>query len=126
EPIDARPVSRIERLVVWCRRKPAAAALLAVTAAALLAVLTGTFAFAVLQGEAATEERRLRKDAERLQGEAEHANRLAQARRRAARAAGVREDLGHANRPASVDAWRPQEPHQRHLLFPRWALAGHR
>src|SRR5262249_20764001 len=79
EPIDARPVSRIERLVVWCRRRPAAAALVAVTAAALLAVFTGTFAFAVLQSEAATEERWLRKDAERLQREAETANRVAPA-----------------------------------------------
>ncbi len=38
EPIHARPVSRPERLALWCRRKPALAAL---TAALMMTALTG-------------------------------------------------------------------------------------
>jgi WD40 repeat protein len=80
EAITARPVSRIERALIWCRRKPTAAALLAVSAAAVLAIFTGTLAFAILQSEQAEEERHLRKEAERLQHEAEKSDRLAQER----------------------------------------------
>jgi WD40 repeat protein/tRNA A-37 threonylcarbamoyl transferase component Bud32 len=80
EPIAARPLGRFERALVWCRRKPATAALLAVSAAALMALVCGVFAFAVMQRESATEERRLRAEAERQQAEAEAARRLAQER----------------------------------------------
>jgi WD40 repeat protein len=80
EPITARPLGRVERALVWCRRKPTQAALLAVSAAALVALVCGVFAFAVLQGKSATEERRLRAAAERQQQEAEVARRLAQER----------------------------------------------
>src|SRR5262249_11957562 len=41
EPIEARPVGRLERGVKWVRRRPALAAMLAVSAAALLALLVG-------------------------------------------------------------------------------------
>jgi WD40 repeat protein/Flp pilus assembly protein TadD len=39
EPIQARPVGRVERAVRWARRRPAAAALLAVSGVALLALV---------------------------------------------------------------------------------------
>jgi hypothetical protein len=39
EPIRARPVGRVERLAKWVRRRPALAALLAVSAAALLGMV---------------------------------------------------------------------------------------
>jgi WD40 repeat protein/tRNA A-37 threonylcarbamoyl transferase component Bud32 len=80
EPIAARPLGRIERAVVWCRRRPTQAALLAVSLAALVALVCGVFAFALVQGESVTEERRLRAAAERQQIEAEAARRLAQER----------------------------------------------
>jgi WD40 repeat protein/tRNA A-37 threonylcarbamoyl transferase component Bud32 len=80
EPITARPLGRIARALVWCRRKPTLAALLAVSAAALVALVCGVFAFAVMQGESASEERRLRSEAERQKTEAETARRLAQER----------------------------------------------
>src|SRR5262249_52852797 len=80
EPIAARPLGRVERALVWARRKPAAAALLGVSLAALLAVVSGAVAFAVLQGEAAREERALRKNAEELRRQAEAAELLAQQR----------------------------------------------
>src|SRR5262249_28266238 len=41
EPIQARPVGRLERAGKWVRRRPAVAALLAVSAASLLALLAG-------------------------------------------------------------------------------------
>jgi WD40 repeat protein/tRNA A-37 threonylcarbamoyl transferase component Bud32 len=80
EPITARPLSRLQRAVVWCRRKPTAAALVGVSAAALLAVLSAAVAFGVRENEAAHEERTLRQAAQRLQMEAEHASELAQKR----------------------------------------------
>jgi WD40 repeat protein/serine/threonine protein kinase len=80
EPITARPLGRIARALVWCRRKPTLAALLAVSAAALVAMVCGVFAFAVMQRESASEERRLRGEAERQKTEAETARRLAQDR----------------------------------------------
>jgi eukaryotic-like serine/threonine-protein kinase len=80
EPINARPLSRLQRAVVWCRRQPTAAALVGVSLAALLAVLSAAVAFGVLENEAAREERGLRQQAQRLQIEAEQANKLAQKR----------------------------------------------
>src|SRR5262249_14141599 len=49
EPIEARPAGRLERGVKWARRRPALAALLAVSAAALLAMLVGGWAAALAQ-----------------------------------------------------------------------------
>src|SRR5262249_30906345 len=64
EPITARRLGRLGRSLKWCRRKPAAAALLAVSAAAVLALLLGLVAFSMLQGRRAAEERALREEAE--------------------------------------------------------------
>jgi WD40 repeat protein/serine/threonine protein kinase len=41
EPVEARPAGRVERAVKWARRRPAVAGLIAVSALALLVVLTG-------------------------------------------------------------------------------------
>ena len=41
EPTLARPLSRIQRLIRWTRRRPAAAALVAVSCISLIALLTG-------------------------------------------------------------------------------------
>ena len=41
EPVAARPVSQVERLVLWARRRPALAALLLVSALALLGLVGG-------------------------------------------------------------------------------------
>jgi WD40 repeat protein/tRNA A-37 threonylcarbamoyl transferase component Bud32 len=45
EPIAARPVGSVERVSKWARRRPAVAALLAVSVVALLALLSGGTAF---------------------------------------------------------------------------------
>src|SRR5262249_26763658 len=47
EPIEARPVGRLERGVKWVRRRPGLAALLAVSAGLLLALLAGGWATAL-------------------------------------------------------------------------------
>jgi eukaryotic-like serine/threonine-protein kinase len=47
EPTKARPVGRLERAAKWARRRPAAAALLAVSALALLALTGGGLAYHV-------------------------------------------------------------------------------
>jgi WD40 repeat protein/tRNA A-37 threonylcarbamoyl transferase component Bud32 len=80
EPITARRLGRLGRALKWCRRKPAAAALLAVSAAAVLALLAGLMAFGMLQGLRAAEERALREEAERERAAALRAERLAQNR----------------------------------------------
>src|SRR5262249_26423868 len=49
EPIEARPVARLQRGVNWVRRRPALAALLAVSASALLALLVGGWVAALAQ-----------------------------------------------------------------------------
>jgi WD40 repeat protein/tRNA A-37 threonylcarbamoyl transferase component Bud32 len=43
EPIQARPVSSAEAVWSWCRRKPVAAALMAMSVIAVLAIATGVF-----------------------------------------------------------------------------------
>jgi WD40 repeat protein len=74
EPISARRVGAIGRGLKWCRRKPAAAALLAVSAVATLALVVGGVVFGMIQRE-------LRKEAEAQHREAERAH--IQARNRA-------------------------------------------
>jgi WD40 repeat protein/serine/threonine protein kinase len=61
EPIQARPVGRIDRLWRWCRRKPAVAALSGTVAALLIAVAITATIVAVLLDRARSdaEERRL-------------------------------------------------------------------
>jgi hypothetical protein len=65
EPITARPVSRYERAVKWVRRKPAAAALIAVSSAALVALFLTIGAYSLT-------ERRLREEADKAREEAEN------------------------------------------------------
>jgi hypothetical protein len=59
EPIQARPVGRVQRLVKWARRRPAVAALLAVSALAAVALLVGGWAYNVRLADRAEESRRL-------------------------------------------------------------------
>jgi hypothetical protein len=81
EPIVARPVGRAERLWRWCRRRPGWAALIAVSALALLTLLVGGAWFT----------RRLKQELEHTQQarqatlEAEDAHRLALTRQVAGR-----------------------------------------
>jgi WD40 repeat protein len=65
EPITARRLGAFGRAVKWCRRKPTAAALLGVSAAALLALIAGLVGFGLWQGRVAQDERRLREAAQK-------------------------------------------------------------
>jgi WD40 repeat protein len=118
EPIAARRLGRLGRALKWCRRKPAAAALLAVTALALLALVGGAAAFGVHAGLVADEERRLRDAAVQQQTRAEDAGRRVQLQidaldhllylgeMRQADHAVEAADLGRAAR--LLDKWRPR------------------
>jgi WD40 repeat protein/tRNA A-37 threonylcarbamoyl transferase component Bud32/tetratricopeptide (TPR) repeat protein len=52
EPIVARPVGRLERLIKWARRRPAVAALVAVSVLATLVLIIGGWTFAYHLNEA--------------------------------------------------------------------------
>jgi len=67
EPIQARRLGVLGRAVKWARRKPTAAALLAVSAAALLALVGGVLAFGMWQAQVARDERALRQEAQEAQ-----------------------------------------------------------
>jgi WD40 repeat protein len=120
EPITARRVGSFGRAVKWCRRKPAGAALLAVSAVAVLALVVGGFAFGVIQSE-------LRQEAEREHLEAVKAQQQAQARAQAmrrllylaqfhlARHAWVTADLDRAEKLLARD-----QPDQRDLRGWEW------
>src|SRR5206468_977298 len=41
EPIHARPIGRLERGVLWCRRRPAVAGLVALVVVSMLGLLVG-------------------------------------------------------------------------------------
>ncbi|HEV3256892.1 MAG TPA: protein kinase, partial [Gemmataceae bacterium] len=64
KPITARRLGAAARALKWSRRNPALAGLLAVSAAALLALVGGVFAFALYQGRVARAERLLREQAQ--------------------------------------------------------------
>jgi tetratricopeptide (TPR) repeat protein len=64
EPIRARPVSPPERALKWARRKPAAAALAAVSALALLGAVAGSIAFAARERQRADREAGLKEEAD--------------------------------------------------------------
>jgi serine/threonine protein kinase len=69
EPVRARPTGRLERAVKWARRRPAAAALLAVGAGVLVILALGGLAYnAWLEGEVRREQERTR-ESERLRAE---------------------------------------------------------
>jgi WD40 repeat protein len=64
EPIQARPVSRAERLWRWCRRNPVVASLTAAVALLVLTVTIGAVLSALHFRQTAEEERRLKATAE--------------------------------------------------------------
>jgi len=64
EPIQARPISKVERWWRWCRRNPALAGLTAAVAMLLVVVAVSATAAAVQFHRVAHQEERLRKDAE--------------------------------------------------------------
>jgi WD40 repeat protein/tRNA A-37 threonylcarbamoyl transferase component Bud32 len=88
EPIAARPVGRLERARKWARRRPAAAALVAVTVTALLVVLGGLTAgtLIIADRQQKTEEAlgRERQTAEQLRGALEREQNALRGERRAA------------------------------------------
>jgi WD40 repeat protein len=67
EPIAARRLGRLGRALKWCRRKPAAAALLLMSAVAVAALLGGALALAYVQHQNMLAERSLRQEAEQAQ-----------------------------------------------------------
>ena len=64
EPVQARPVGRLERAVKWARRRPTAAALLGVTVLALVALVVLSANLVVARSDADEK----RKDAEQQKG----------------------------------------------------------
>jgi WD40 repeat protein len=95
EPIAARPVGRAERVWRWCRRRPTAAALAALAAAAVLTVLGVAFWYTAKLGEANGR-------AEAARTEADAARALAASREYYARLNRVREQ---GARPAPGWTW---------------------
>lgn len=71
EPIRARPAGAAERLWKWARRRPAAAALVAVSLLAAVTIVAGSLSYSARLSALAKEERRLRTEA------TEHAAELA-------------------------------------------------
>jgi WD40 repeat protein/serine/threonine protein kinase len=64
EPILARPVGRAERMLKWTRRRPALAALLAVSAVALVALVGGGAAFTLSLREQVRQTQKARDEAD--------------------------------------------------------------
>ncbi len=79
EPILARPVSPLERSWKWCKRNPAAAALIAVSALSLLAIAAGGVAYARSETLRAEEAERLRQEADSQRDRAQEHFRQARA-----------------------------------------------
>ncbi|MFO0845054.1 MAG: serine/threonine-protein kinase [Gemmataceae bacterium] len=71
EPILARPVSSLERAWKWCKRRPTAAALVAVSALSLVLMAGGGVAYAQSEKRRAEEADRLRKEANAQRDRAE-------------------------------------------------------
>jgi WD40 repeat protein/tRNA A-37 threonylcarbamoyl transferase component Bud32 len=73
EPILARPLGRVRRLLKWARRKPAPAALIVVTVLSLAAIIPGSIIFALQQSKARKEAEAARQEADKARQEAEAA-----------------------------------------------------
>jgi tetratricopeptide (TPR) repeat protein len=71
EPIAARPTPAWERAWKWCRRRPTAAALLAVSLLSAILLATGGVAYARMEKRRAAAAEGLRRDAERERERAE-------------------------------------------------------
>ncbi len=81
EPIRARPTPVWERAWKWARRRPAVAALVAVSVAALVGLAAGGVLYARLEGERAAEAERLQKIAEGERAKAEANEKIARQQR---------------------------------------------
>lgn len=66
EPIHARPVGRLERFSLWCRRNPVVSGLITAVAASLLVGIVVSMYFAVQASRRAVAESRERARAEEL------------------------------------------------------------
>jgi WD40 repeat protein len=108
EPILARRVGRLGRVVKWCRRKPAAAGLLAVSALAILALVVGGFLFGVVQHD-------LRQEAERQHEQAIRARRRAESS-----AEGMRRLLYLAQFHLAHHAWESADLDRAEDLLANW------
>jgi WD40 repeat protein len=75
EPILARPLGRVRRLLKWARRKPTTAALIVVTVLSLAAIIPGSIIFALQQSKARQEADKSRQEADKARQEAEAAER---------------------------------------------------
>jgi WD40 repeat protein len=128
EPIQARPATKVERLVKWARRKPAAAALTVVSALASVLLVTGLLAGLLLLADKQrqTEDARRELDkslrAERRQGSA---NRIALAQRQfQAGSLDQAEQLLAACQPPELRGWEWRYLH--HVLHSEvLTLRGH-
>ncbi|HYT94781.1 MAG TPA: serine/threonine-protein kinase [Gemmataceae bacterium] len=112
EPITARRLGRVGRAWKWCRRKPAAAALLAVSVLALAGLVCGLIGFSMLQSHTAATERALREQAERANRQAQNrldamSHLLYLSQMRQVKHAWEAADLNRAER--LLDRWRPNE-----------------
>jgi hypothetical protein len=79
-PIQARPVSKLERLHRWCRRNPTLATITALAALALVAVATVSLFFALYANQTAERLQGLVHDVETERDSAQKQGRLAQRR----------------------------------------------
>jgi WD40 repeat protein len=98
EPILARPTGRVERAVKWARRRPAAAALVAVSLLAALALLGGGMWFTARLADERDAAERAREKAQRAQHNAEVAEEAKDEQLRLAEARGYALQLGLARR----------------------------
>jgi WD40 repeat protein/serine/threonine protein kinase/tetratricopeptide (TPR) repeat protein len=129
EPIHARPVSRVERGVRWCRRNPALAALWGTAAMLLLVLGIGGTTVAILQAEQARREAELRREADTNAEEAETERSAAvaarqQAEQSASRAEKARRSsdrfLYQAQMHLAQLAWNDSQISQLNQYLDRW------
>ena len=119
QPIAARRLSAIGRSIKWCRRKPATAALVAVSALALVALVTGGVAFGIVQAN-------LREKAEVEAGKARDAEQHALAAENTAQAQNkaFRYLLYVAQYRLARVAWESSDSRRAQDWLKRWDHAG--